>query len=71
MPIRLVRPFNTYGPRQSARAFIPTVITQILNGQKKINMGNIHPTRDFTFVKDMVSGFIEIAKSKIKKGPLQ
>jgi NAD dependent epimerase/dehydratase len=68
MPIRLVRPFNTYGPRQSARAFIPTVITQILNGQKKINMGNIHPTRDFTFVKDMVSGFIEIAKSKITIG---
>jgi dTDP-glucose 4,6-dehydratase len=68
MPIRLVRPFNTYGPRQSARAFIPTVITQILNGRKKINMGNIHPTRDFTFVKDMVSGFIEIAKSKITIG---
>ncbi len=62
MPIKIVRPFNTYGPRQSARAFIPTVITQILNGQHKIVLGNIHPTRDLTFVKDTVKGFFEIAK---------
>jgi len=64
LPIKIVRPFNTYGPRQSARAFIPTVITQILNEQKKIKIGNIHPTRDLTFVKDTVDGFIEISKSE-------
>lgn len=68
LPIRVVRPFNTYGPRQSARAFIPTVIAQILNGQRTIRLGNIHPTRDLTFVHDTVSGFIEIAKSKITIG---
>ena len=68
LPIRVVRPFNTYGPRQSARAFIPTVIVQILNGQRTIRLGNIHPTRDLTFVHDTVSGFIEIAKSKITIG---
>ncbi len=68
MPVRLVRPFNTYGPRQSARAFIPTVIAQILNGQRKINVGSVHPTRDFTFVKDTVNGIIEIAGSKIAIG---
>lgn len=68
LPIRVVRPFNTYGPRQSARAFIPTVIAQILNGQRTIKLGNIHPTRDLTFVHDTVSGFIEIAKSKITIG---
>jgi dTDP-glucose 4,6-dehydratase len=64
LPIRIVRPFNTYGPRQSARAIIPTVITQILNGQKQIKLGNLNPTRDFTHVKDTVNGFIEIFKSK-------
>jgi NAD dependent epimerase/dehydratase len=63
MPIKIVRPFNTYGPRQSARAFIPTVITQILGGNKKITLGNIHPTRDLTYVKDTVNGFMEIFKS--------
>lgn len=63
LPINIVRPFNTYGPRQSARAFIPAVITQILNGQKQIKIGNYHPTRDFTYVKDTVNGFIEIAKT--------
>lgn len=63
LPVKIVRPFNTYGPRQSARAFIPTVITQILNGQKKIWIGNTHPTRDLTFVNDTVNGFIEISKS--------
>jgi len=63
LPVKIVRPFNVYGPRQSARAIIPTIITQILNGQKKIKSGNLHPTRDFTFVKDAAKGFIEIAKS--------
>jgi dTDP-glucose 4,6-dehydratase len=68
MPLKLVRPFNTFGPRQSARAFIPTVITQILNRQRIINLGNLHPTRDFTFVKDTVNGFVEIANSDIAFG---
>jgi len=62
LPIKIVRPFNTYGPRQSARAIIPTVISQILNGQK-LKLGNLHPTRDLTFVKDTVKGFLEIYKS--------
>lgn len=70
MPVKIVRPFNTYGPRQSARAVIPTVISQVLNGQSKIKLGNIHPTRDLTFVKDTVEGFIEIAKSKKLDGEI-
>jgi len=63
VPVKIVRPFNTYGPRQSARAIIPTIITQILSGQREIKLGNLHPTRDLTFVKDTVRGFIEIATS--------
>ena len=63
LPIKVVRPFNTYGPRQSARAIIPTVITQILNGEEKIRLGNLNPTRDLTFVKDTVKGFLEIART--------
>ncbi len=62
-PITIVRPFNTYGPRQSARAIIPTIITQLLNGFKEIKLGDLTPTRDLLFVKDTVNGFIEIAKS--------
>jgi len=62
LPVKIVRPFNTYGPRQSARAIIPTVITQILNARKTLNLGNLAPTRDLTFVKDTVQGFIEISK---------
>ena len=62
-PIKIVRPFNTFGPRQSARAVIPTVITQILKKETRINLGNVYPTRDLTYVKDLCSGFIEIAKS--------
>lgn len=64
LAVKIVRPFNTYGPRQSARAIIPAIIIQILNGKKEINLGNIYPTRDFTYVKDIASGFIEIAESK-------
>jgi NAD dependent epimerase/dehydratase len=64
MPVTIVRPFNTYGPRQSSRAVIPTVITQLLNGMMEIKLGALHPTRDFLFVKDTVKGFIEIAKSE-------
>lgn len=61
LPVKIVRPFNTYGPRQSARAIIPTVVTQILSGVKEIKLGNLTPTRDLTFVKDTVAGFLAIA----------
>lgn len=63
MPITIVRPFNTFGPRQSARAVIPTIITQLLSGETEIKLGSLTPTRDFNFVKDTARGFIEIAKS--------
>lgn len=63
MPVTIVRPFNTYGPRQSARAVIPTIITQLLAGKKEIKLGSLTPTRDFNYVKDTANGFIEIAKS--------
>lgn len=63
MPITIVRPFNTYGPRQSARAVIPTIITQLLAGKEEIQLGALSPTRDFNYVKDTVNGFIEIAKA--------
>ena len=63
MPISIVRPFNTYGPRQSARAVIPTIITQLLNGKNEIHLGSLSTTRDFNYVKDTVNGFIQIAKS--------
>ena len=63
VPITIVRPFNTYGPRQSARAVIPTIITQLLVGKTEIKLGALNPTRDLLFVKDTVNGFIEIAKS--------
>jgi NAD dependent epimerase/dehydratase len=62
-PISIVRPFNTYGPRQSARAVIPTIITQLLNGATTLKLGDTTPTRDLLFVKDTVEGFLEIAKS--------
>jgi NAD dependent epimerase/dehydratase len=68
LPVTIVRPFNTYGPRQSARAVIPTIISQLLNGQKEIKLGSIHPTRDLVFVKDTVQGFVAIAKSDNVKG---
>lgn len=58
MPVAVVRPFNTYGPRQSARAIIPTVITQIASGKRRIKLGALHPTRDFNYVSDTVRGFI-------------
>ncbi len=62
LPVKVVRPFNTYGPRQSARAIIPTIATQILSGQKTVKLGNLLPTRDLTFVKDTVEGFFAISK---------
>lgn len=63
LPISIVRPFNTFGPRQSARAVIPTIITQLLAGREEIKLGSLYPTRDFNYVKDTVRGFIEILKS--------
>lgn len=63
-PVVIVRPFNTYGPRQSARAVIPAIIIQLLSGARKIKLGALHPTRDFTYVKDTVQGFMAIASSK-------
>lgn len=63
LPVKIIRPFNAYGPRQSSRAVIPTVIAQILAGAKKVNLGSLTPTRDLTFVEDTVNGFVEISKS--------
>ena len=63
LPVKIVRPFNTYGPRQSARAIIPTVISQILGGNKAIELGNLTPTRDLTFVMDTCQGFLDIYNS--------
>lgn len=62
LPVVIVRPFNTYGPRQSARAIIPTIITQIANGKREIKLGDLTPTRDFNFVKDTCRGFIELSR---------
>lgn len=64
LPVTIVRPFNTYGPRQSARAVIPTIITQLLAGKKEIKLGSLTPTRDFNYVKDTANGFIQIYKSE-------
>jgi len=63
LPVTIVRPFNTYGPRQSARAIIPTIISQIANGSTEIKLGDLSPTRDFNYVVDTCKGFIAIAKS--------
>ena len=63
-PITVLRPFNTYGPRQSARAVIPTIISQIASGQEKIKLGSVTPTRDFNFVTDTCKAFISVGESK-------
>lgn len=63
LPVSIVRPFNTFGPRQSARAVIPTIITQLLSGKEEIKLGSLTPTRDFNYVKDTAAGFIAIAQS--------
>lgn len=62
-PVAILRPFNTYGPRQSARAVIPTIITQIASGKRQIKLGSTHPTRDFNFVTDTVAGFLSMLES--------
>ena len=67
-PVTVIRPFNTYGPRQSARAVIPTIITQIAAGRRAIKLGSIHPTRDFNFVTDTVAGFLAALESKAGVG---
>ncbi len=64
LPIKIVRPFNTYGPRQSARAIIPTIISQILQGHSSLKLGSLSPTRDLTYVDDTCNGFYQIYKSK-------
>ena len=64
LPVTIVRPFNTFGPRQSARAVIPTIITQLMSGLTEIKLGALEPTRDFLYVKDTVNAFVEIAKSE-------
>ena len=63
LPVSIIRPFNTYGPRQSARAILPTIIAQIANGVRKLKLGSTHPTRDFNYIKDTVRGFISVASS--------
>jgi len=68
LPVVIARPFNTYGPRQSARAIIPTIITQIAAGMKEIKLGDLTPTRDFNFVKDTCKGFIELSKCDVAMG---
>lgn len=67
-PVSVIRPFNTYGPRQSARAVIPTIITQIASGARSIRLGAVHPTRDFNFVTDTVRGFVAVAQSDAAVG---
>lgn len=64
LPLTIVRPFNTYGPRQSARAFIPTVISQIASGAREIKVGDLRPSRDFNYVADTVGGFLAVAGSE-------
>jgi len=67
-PVAVIRPFNTFGPRQSARAIIPTVITQILAGKRVLKLGSVHPTRDMTYVADTVAGFIAVAEADAAVG---
>jgi dTDP-glucose 4,6-dehydratase len=68
LPVTIIRPFNTYGPRQSARAVIPTILSQLLQGSKQIKLGALHPTRDFNFVEDTVSGFLALVESDAANG---
>lgn len=69
-PVAIIRPFNTYGPRQSARAVISTIITQLASGRKQLKLGAIHPTRDFNYVMDIVNGFRSIAESDAALGEI-
>lgn len=67
-PVSIIRPFNTYGPRQSARAVLPTIITQIAAGQRRLRLGAVHPTRDFNYVLDTVRGFVAVAEADAALG---
>jgi dTDP-glucose 4,6-dehydratase len=67
-PVAIIRPFNTYGPRQSARAILPTIITQIAAGHRRLKLGALHPTRDFSYIKDTVRGFIAVAEAESTVG---
>ena len=67
-PVSIIRPFNTYGPRQSARAILPTIITQIASGQHRLKLGALHPTRDFNYLKDTVRGFLAVAAADAAVG---
>jgi dTDP-glucose 4,6-dehydratase len=64
MPVKILRPFNTFGPRQSARAIIPTIVAQILSGSQEVKVGNVTPTRDLTYVADIVQAFLAVAKTE-------
>jgi len=68
LPVTICRPFNTYGPRQSARAVIPTIILQIVSGKRKIKLGALHPTRDFSFIQDTVDGFCALGEAEGVEG---
>jgi len=68
LPVSVIRPFNTYGPRQSARAVIPTIITQIASGRTQIHLGSLHPTRDMNYIKDTVEGFIQVGNADASTG---
>lgn len=68
LPVAVIRPFNTYGPRQSARAVIPTIITQLASGAARLGLGALHPTRDFSYVEDTAAGFIAVAESEAAVG---
>ena len=70
VPVTILRPFNTFGPRQSTRAVIPSIITQVLFGKKIINLGNLTPSRDFTYVNDTVNAFYKCILAKKQKGKL-
>jgi len=67
-PVTVIRPFNTYGPRQSARAVIPTIITQIVSGRRTLRLGSVHPTRDFSFVSDTAAGFLSALRAQKTAG---
>jgi UDP-glucose 4-epimerase len=69
-PVVILRPFNTYGPRQSARAVIPTILCQLLAGAREIHLGSLHPRRDFTYVTDTVDGFVRMALADLEPGAL-
>lgn len=68
LPIVIMRPFNTYGPRQSARAVIPTILSQLYQGAKQIKLGAVHPTRDFNYVQDIISAFLAVAETEVAIG---